>query len=78
MASAMRGAKSEGNKSAKGMLVVRRRAVIRGASSARGIAKTKSVVGGGGCKWVKEWTSMGFVGDARLALVELPCVCEEG
>jgi hypothetical protein len=58
----MRGAKSEGTRIAKGMQVVRRRATMRGASSARGMASIKSVVGGGGCKWVKEWTSMGFVG----------------
>ena len=54
LASAMRGAKSEGKRSANGMRVARRRAAMRGASSARGIAKTNSVLGGGGWRWVKE------------------------
>ena len=58
----MRGAKSEGTRIAKGIVVVSRRAAIRGASSARGIVIMSSVSGGGGVLWVNEWTSMGLVG----------------
>ena len=61
-ASAMRGAKSDGNKRAKGILVDRRRAAMRGASSGRGAVIMRSMAGSGGDRWVKEWVSIGFVG----------------
>jgi hypothetical protein len=44
----MRGDKSEGRRIAKGIVVVRRRAAMRGASSARGIVRTNSVLEDGG------------------------------
>ncbi len=58
----MRGAKSEGKRRAKGIVVARRRAAMRGTSSARGMVRTNSVLGEGGLRWVNEWTSMGLVG----------------
>jgi hypothetical protein len=58
----MRGAKSDGKRRANGIVVERRRAAIRGASSGRGEVMIKSVVGSGGERWVKEWVSMGLVG----------------
>ncbi len=42
----MWGDKSEGRRSAKGIVVVRRRAAMRGASSARGMVRTNSVLWG--------------------------------
>ncbi len=53
-ASAMRGASSAGNRTAKGMEVVRSRAAIRGASSGRGTAIARDVSAGKGERWVKE------------------------
>ncbi len=43
--------------------MVRRRAAIRGASSARGIVRIKPVSGGGDVRWVRDWTSMGGGGE---------------
>jgi hypothetical protein len=50
----MRGAKSEGTRIAKGIVVVSKRTAICGASSARGIVIMSSVSGGGGVLWVNE------------------------
>jgi len=52
--SAMRGAKSDGSKRAKGILVERRRAAMRGASSGRGAVIISSRAGSGGERWVNE------------------------
>jgi hypothetical protein len=56
---------------------------MRGASSARGMVRTNSVLSAGGLRWVKEWTSMGFVGwrqayscDGRIENTNDPCVFE--
>jgi hypothetical protein len=44
------------------MVAVNNRAVMRGASSARGIAMMRLVLeGAGNERWVREWTSIGLV-----------------
>ncbi len=60
--SAMRGARSEGNKTANGIAVERSRAAMRGAPSGGGTATTRDVSRGGGLRCVRECVSMGLVG----------------
>ncbi len=58
----MRGARSEGSKTAKEMEVVSRRAAMRGASSARGTAMRRPVSGAGEEQWVIEYVDIDGVG----------------
>ena len=58
----MRGANSEGRRTAKGMVVESRRAAMRGASSGGGTEMMRSMSGAGAERWVIECVSMGLVG----------------
>jgi hypothetical protein len=61
----MRGARSDGKRRANEILVERRRAAMRGASSGRREVMISSVIGSGGERWVIEWVSIGLVGDRQ-------------